>query len=270
MLDPIVVIAREAGREIFRIWRAGFETTTKSDGSIVTIADQHAEAIILAGLVHVAPDIPVIAEEQVAAGRIPAIGQRFFLVDPLDGTKGFAEGKKDEFTVNIGLIENGRPTLGVVYAPASGQLWAGDARGAWQTLCDPATADEIAPRTSIAVSARTRDWRIVSSNTFMGPKLKAFAAAVGATDTVGASSSLKFCRVATGEADIYPRFGPLSEWDVAAGHAVLVAAGGDVMTLSGGAIPYGRRVGEFDLDGLIAYGAKPAEAAARAALATMG
>lgn len=267
MLDEIVVIARDAGREIFRIWKAGFETSEKPDGSIVTIADQNAEAIILAGLARIAPDCPVIAEEQTAAGSIPQVGARFFLVDPLDGTKGFAEGKKDEFTVNIGLIEDGRPTLGVVYAPATGALWAGNAAGAWQTRCDPVTAQERTPRTPIRVSDRTGPWRIVSSSTFAGIKLKAFAAAVGAEDMLSASSSLKFCLVATGEADLYPRYGPLQEWDVAAGHAVLAAAGGGVMMLDGAPVPYGRRPGQFEFDGLVAYGNAAAQAAARAALA---
>ncbi|MDX2234469.1 MAG: 3'(2'),5'-bisphosphate nucleotidase CysQ [Hyphomonadaceae bacterium] len=266
MLDDVAILARTAGREIYRIWKEGFSVNTKRDGSIVTIADQHAEAIILAGLVHIAPDVPVIAEEQVAAGRIPRVGSRFFLVDPLDGTKGFAEGGKDEFTVNIGLIEDGRPVLGVVYAPASGALWAGGPAGAWATHCDPQSGEERKQRTPLSVSSRTEGWRLIGSSTFSGPRLKAFAAATGAASTVTASSSLKFCRVASGEADIYPRFGPLSEWDVAAGHAVLVAAGGDVMTLSGEPIPYGRRPGQFELDGLVAFGNAAAETAARAAL----
>lgn len=267
MLDGIVDIAREAGAEIFRIWKAGFESATKLDGSIVTIADQRAEAIILAGLARIAPGVPVIAEEEVAAGRFPAVAERFFLVDPLDGTKGFAAGDNEDFTVNIGLIEHGRPTLGVVYAPATGWLWAGDERGAWRTQCDRRTADEIAPRTPIRVADRAGDWRVVTSSTFLGAKLKAFAAAVGARETVAASSSLKFCRVAEGAADIYPRFGPLQEWDVAAGHAVLRAAGGDVIGLNGAPLPYGVRPGMFEYDGLVAFGGAAAEAAARTALA---
>jgi 3'(2'), 5'-bisphosphate nucleotidase len=267
MLDDIVVIARDAGREIHRIWKAGFETSTKRDGSIVTIADEQAEAIILAGLAHVAPGIPVIAEEQVAAGRIPAINDRFFLVDPLDGTKGFAAGDNDAFTVNIGLIDRGRPALGVVYAPATGWLWAGSASaGAWRAHCDPATAQEAAPRTPIRVAERGNGWRLVASGSFTGPKQSAFARLVGAAETVSASSSIKFCRIAEGAADIYPRFGPLSEWDVAAGHAVLLGAGGDVVTLNGAPIPYGLRDGRFELDGLLAFSAAAA-AAARAALA---
>lgn len=265
-LDDIAALACTAGREIHRIWKAGFTVDTKRDGSPVTIADRRAEEIILAGLARLAPDIPVIAEEEAAAGRVPAFGARFFLVDPLDGTKGFSEGKKSGFTVNIGLIVNGAPALGVVYAPATGELWAGEGDGAWACQCDPATAAETAARRAIRVAGRERDWRLVGSSTFDGPRFKAFAKAVGAVETVSESSSIKFCRLAEGGADIYPRFGPLSEWDVAAGHAVLRAAGGDVMRLDGAAIAYGRRGEDFELDGLVAFAGAAAEAAARSAL----
>lgn len=266
MLDAVAALAREAGREIFAIWKTGFATDTKLDGSPVTIADQRAEAIILAGLQRIAPHTPVIAEEEVAAGRIPEIGDRYFLVDPLDGTKGFSEGGKEDFTVNIGLIEGGVPTLGVVYAPASGRLWAGDAQGAWLGQCDPATAEETAQRRSIRVSARTGAWRVIGSRTYSNEQFRAFATRVGAAETVAASSSLKFCLVACDEADLYPRFGPLMDWDVAAGHAVLRAAGGNVMMLDGAPVPYARRDRNFELKGLIAYGGAASEQAARATL----
>ena len=265
-LDAIVDIACDAGREIYRIWIEGCAADTKSDGSVVTIADQRAEAIILAGLKRIAPDIPVIAEEQDEAGLNPEIDGKFFLVDPLDGTKGFSEGGHDDFTVNIGLINHDKPVLGVVYAPASGKLWVGDKDGAWEAQCDVATAKIISARAPIKISDRTGAWRLVGSKSYGGPKFKAFAAAVGAAETVAASSSLKFCRVANGEVDIYPRFGGLREWDVAAGHAVLIAAGGDVMLLNGRPIHYGRAHEGFLLDGLIAYGNAASEKAARDAL----
>jgi 3'(2'),5'-bisphosphate nucleotidase len=265
-LDEVVAIACEAGREIHAIWKAGFTTSTKQDGSPVTIADQRAEAIILAGLKRIAPDIPVIAEEEVAAGAVPAFGARFFLVDPLDGTKGFSEGQNDGFTVNIGLIEHGAPTLGVIYAPATGGLWAAHAGAAWSAPCDPATARETGPRTPMRVSARTGAWRLVGSATYSGANLKAFAAKVGAAETLTESSSIKFCRVASGEADLYPRFGGLCEWDCAAGHAILSAAGGGIMTIRGEPLAYGRRDANFELDGLIAFGNAHAEAAARNAI----
>jgi 3'(2'), 5'-bisphosphate nucleotidase len=265
-LDDIAALARDAGREIYRIWMAGFATETKGDGSLVTIADQRAEAIILAGLAQLAPDTPVIAEEEVAAGRLPAFAERFFLVDPLDGTKGFSENRKGEFTVNIGLIEDNRPVAGAIYAPASGALYAGGDGVAWRSTCDLETAAEIGPRETIRVADAPGAFRLVGSATYGGPKFKAFAAAVGASATTQASSSMKFCQVAAGEADIYPRFGGLCEWDVAAGHAILAAAGGGVMRLDGAALRYGRIDERFELDGLVAFGGGTSEQAARKAL----
>lgn len=264
-LEELAVLARDAGREIYDVWKAGFTVTTKLDGSPVTIADQRAEAIILAGLKQLAPDTPVIAEEESAAGRTPTIKHHFFLVDPLDGTKGFSEGKPD-YTVNIGLIENNVPVAGVIYAPATGDLYAGGFGGAWKSSCDPDTAGEVGPREALSVTATESGFVLVGSHSFDGPKFKAFAKAVGASKTSSASSSLKFCKVAEGSADIYPRFGGLCEWDVAAGHAILRAAGGGVMRLDGSEIIYGRALEDFELDGVIAYGGAASERAARAAI----
>lgn len=265
-LDDLAELARDAGREIYRIWTAGFTTETKVDGSLVTIADQRAEAIILAGLAQLAPNTPVIAEEEVAAGRTPSFANRFFLVDPLDGTKGFSENRKGEFTVNIGLIEDNRPVAGVIYAPASGALYAGGDGVAWRSVCDLETAAEIGQREVIRVADTPGPFRLVGSATYGGPKFNAFAASVGASATTQASSSMKFCQVATGEADIYPRFGGLCEWDVAAGHAILAAAGGGLMRLDGTVLKYGRADEGFTLDGLVAFGGRASEKAARAAL----
>lgn len=264
-LDDLAALARLAGREIYSVWKTGLAVETKLDGSPVTIADQRAEAIILAGLARLAPDIPVIAEEESAAGRTPTVAQRFFLVDPLDGTKGFSEGKPD-YTVNIGLIENNIPVLGVIYAPATGELYAGGYGEVWKSTCDLTTADEIGPRTALRVSGAAKDFVLVGSQSYGGPKFKAFAKAVGARETSAASSSLKFCKVAEGSADIYPRFGGLCEWDVAAGHAILREAGGGVIRLDGADIRYGRHLEDFELDGIIAFGGADSERAARSAL----
>lgn len=264
-LDDLALLACEAGSEIYRIWKTGFTVDTKLDGSPVTIADQRAEAIIHAGLARLAPDTPVIAEEACAEGAPPTFGDRFFLVDPLDGTRGFSEGKPD-YTVNIGLIENNQPTIGVIYAPSTGELYAAGFGAAWRSTCTPDDAREVGPRFDLRVSDAAAPFRLVGSHSYSGPKFKAFASAVGARETTSASSSLKFCRVASGEADLYPRFGGLSEWDVAAGHAILVAAGGAVMRLDGSDIIYGRASDGFALDGLVACGGAAAERAARAAL----
>jgi len=264
-LDDLALLACEAGREIYRIWKAGFTVDTKLDGSPVTIADQRAEAIIHAGLARLAPDTPVIAEEACAEGAPPSFGDRFFLVDPLDGTRGFSEGKPD-YTVNIGLVEKNAPTVGVIYAPSTGELYAAGFGAAWRSTCVPDDAREIGPRIDLRVANTAGPFRLVGSHSYSGPKFKAFANAVGAKDTKSASSSLKFCRVASGEADLYPRFGGLSEWDVAAGHAILAAAGGGVVRLDGSDIIYGRAKDGFALDGVIAFGGEHAERAARAAL----
>jgi len=257
-------IAREAGRAIYDIWKSGCAVTTKADGSPVTIADEQAEAIILAGLAAAAPGVPVIAEEAQAAGDQTRGGTRFFLVDPLDGTSGFTEGDA-EFTVNVALIEDGVPTLGVVYAPATGELYLGGPDGAFHARCLPATAALDEGPSRIVVDQRTSGLRGVKSRTSDG--LDAFLKRAGVTQMRQASSSLKFCLVATGEADLYPRFGPINEWDAAAGDAVLRAAGGGMMTLKGALLRYGQTPGDTLIRGFVAYGGAGAEAAARAALA---
>lgn len=264
-LDDLAALAREAGREIYRIWKGGVSVQTKGDGSPVTLADQRAEAIIHAGLSRLAPHIPVVAEEACAAGVTPDFGTHFFLVDPLDGTRGFSEGKPD-YTVNIGLVDHNVPVMGAIYAPATGALYVGGDGVAWRSVCDVETADEIGPRVAIRVADNASPFRIVGSVSYGGPKFRAFAKSVGERVTTTASSSLKFCQVAADEADLYPRFGGLSEWDVAAGHAILRAAGGGVMRLDGSEIVYGRANENFELDGVIAFSGPHSERAARAAI----
>jgi 3'(2'),5'-bisphosphate nucleotidase len=256
-------IAREAGRGIYTIWKAGCAVTTKADGSPVTIADQEAEAIICAGLAEAAAGIPVMAEEAQAAGIETLCGARFFLVDPLDGTRGFTEGGT-EYTVNIGLIENGVPTHGVVYAPATGELYLGGPDGAFHTRCDPATAEPFEPRTRIGVDRREKNFRGVGSRSSQG--LERFFDRAGVVETRKASSSLKFCLLASGEADLYPRFGEINEWDAAAADAVLRAAGGGMMRLNGAPVLYGQTPGDTLICGFVAYGGPASQAAARAAL----
>lgn len=265
-LEDLITLARAAGREIMNVRAAGFDTQRKLDGSPVTIADQRAEAIIEAGLRALAPDVPMIGEEAVAEGRIPACGDRFFCVDPLDGTRGFAKGG-DEFTVNIALIEHGEATMGVVYAPASGELYSGEPGRALAGRCDVETGEIIGQLTPIAAGAKPAHWRLVASE-YSGRDAQTakFAAALQPHALVHASSSIKFCRVAEGAADLYPRFGPVSEWDAAAGHAVLSAAGGGVMRLDGTPLRYGLTQDDFLVHGFIAYASNEAKAAAFVAL----
>ena len=233
LLDQIAEAAREAGEAILDVVRCGFDVEHKSDSSPVTEADRAAELIILGALARAAPGVPVIAEEEVAAGRIPAHGDTYFLVDPLDGTKEFVRGG-DDYTVNIGLIRNGSPRLGVVFSPARGALHGGlVGEGAW-------LADASGRR---AIHTRARGEKLVavaSKSHFTQDTADYLEAAVGLCDHVGIGSSLKFCIVAEGHADIYPRLSPTSEWDTAAGHAVLLAAGGRVDGPDGQPLRYGK------------------------------
>ena len=234
LVDDLAEAAREAGEAILEIVRRGFEVESKQDRSPVTEADRAAELVILAALARAAPGVPVIAEEEVAAGRIPAHDSIYFLVDPLDGTKEFVRGG-DDYTVNIGLIESGAPKLGVVFAPASGRLHGGCVgEGAW--------VDSGAGRVPIRTRPRGEQTTAVASKShFNQATLDYLETAVGTCGYVSVGSSLKFCIVAEGRADIYPRASPTSEWDTAAGHAVLLAAGGLVDGPDGQPLRYGKR-----------------------------
>lgn len=267
-LDDLIALALAAGREIMAVRAEGFDAQTKGDGSIVTIADQRAEQVIEQGLAALAPGVPMLGEEATAAGRIPECGARFYCVDPLDGTRGFAKGG-DEFTVNIALVEDSVPMVGVVYAPATGELYAGEPGRAVLAHYDPQTLaakEALSPiRTEVGTPAR---WRVVGSD-FSGrnERTQKFTETLHALIT-HASSSIKFCRVADGTADLYPRFGDVSEWDAAAGHAVLRAAGGNIMGLDGSPVRYGNAKDAFLIRGFIAYANEDAKAAALAAALT--
>jgi len=246
LLQPLIYTAVRAGGAIMAVYGTDFSVRDKADASPVTEADEAAEKIILADLAQLAPDIPVVAEESVAAGRVPAIvGQnateRFFLVDPLDGTREFVS-HRDEFTVNIALIEAGNPVLGIVYAPARHELYWGDvvAGQAGQFDSDP---DGTMPSKGATISARrapAEGLTAVASRSHRTPETDTFLAKYPVKEFRSIGSSLKFCLVATGEADIYPRLGTTMEWDTAAGHAVLAAAGGSVTGLEDEPFAYGK------------------------------
>ena len=234
LVDDLALAAREAGEAILEIVRRGFEVEAKHDTSPVTEADRAAELVILAALARAAPGVPVIAEEEVAAGRIPAHEDTYFLVDPLDGTKEFIRGG-DDYTVNIGLIEHGTPKLGVVYAPATARLHGG-------CVGDGAWLDEGKGRRAISTRPRGELTTAVASKSHLNQATVDYLqAAVGNCGYVSVGSSLKFCILAEGKADIYPRAAPTSEWDTAAGHAVLLAAGGLVDGPDGAPLRYGKR-----------------------------
>ncbi|MEE2690577.1 MAG: 3'(2'),5'-bisphosphate nucleotidase CysQ [Pseudomonadota bacterium] len=250
LLDEMIALALEAGAATMGVYAGKFDVSVKADASPVTQADEIAEAIILKGLAGAAPDIPVLAEESAAAGRIPTLGRRFFLVDPLDGTKEFVS-KTGEFTVNIALIEDGAPTMGVVYAPAMGRLYAASkTAGAFRV-------DGDGPRKPISARKPPAAGLVaVASRSHRNAETDEFLSKLTITDFAAAGSSLKFCLVAEGAADVYPRLGRTMEWDTGAGQAVLEAAGGRVLVHpAGDPLAYGKKARGFDNPHFIAWGA---------------
>lgn len=241
LFEAIIAASIEAGKVVHNIYRSGFDVQRKADHSPVTDADHAAEAVILRRLKEIAPGIPVIAEEEVAAGRVPAVGNEFFLVDPLDGTKEFIQ-KRGDFTVNIALIRDRSPVMGVVYAPAKVSLFAGSLPDKLAFRSDEDTDSRVsAPRRPISVRSVPKvGVTAVSSRSHSTPETDAYLAQFDVADRVSVGSSLKFCLVAAGEADLYPRLGPTMEWDTAAGHAVLLAAGGNVFAPGGGPLLYAK------------------------------
>ncbi len=252
--EALARIAVEAGAVIDRFYREGCAVMQKADQSPVTEADRAAEAIILARLHEIAPGLPIVAEEEAAAGRIPEIGRAFALVDPLDGTKEFVA-RSGEFTVNIAIVLDGTPTMGVVYAPALSRLWAADAAGAW--ACDvPPGGDLPEARTRIVVRQPPVDGlTVIASRSHGASRANEYLKTFRVAEKISAGSSLKFCRVAEGSADLYPRFGRTMEWDTAAGHAIVRAAGGRVQTLDGEHLSYGKVARGFDNPDFVVWGA---------------
>lgn len=210
---------------------------TKTDGSPVTPADEAAEAIIRDGLGRIAPGLPIISEEA-AAREVPSVTARtYFLVDPLDGTREFIEGS-DEYTVNIALVSDGTPIAGVIAAPALGLIWRGIVGRGAERL-EFSSRETSAPQ-AIHTRARPPDELIVMvSRSHLDAPTRAYLDSLPHARSVACGSSLKFCRLAEGKADHYPRLGPTHDWDVAAGHAILTAAGGSVNALDGAALAYG-------------------------------
>ncbi|GLU37321.1 3'(2'),5'-bisphosphate nucleotidase CysQ [Pseudomonas sp. NBRC 100443] len=234
LLEQVIAIARHAGALILDIYGGDIEVRGKADSSPVTAADERAEAHIVEALRQLTPDLPIVAEEAVCAGRIPALGKRFWLVDPLDGTKEFIR-RNGEFTVNIALIDDQQPLLGVVLAPALGRMFAG-------TRDLGAFIEDIDGRRPINVRRIPEAGIDVVSSRSHGDAeaLDKFLAGYQVNARLSAGSSLKLCLVASGQADLYPRLGRTMEWDIAAGHAVLNAAGGSLRTLAGDELAYGK------------------------------
>ena len=246
-LSAVEAIAHAAGKVILQIYGTDFSVAHKADASPLTLADEAAEALIVPALQALLPGVPVVAEEAAARGDVPDAAPLFWLVDPLDGTREFVA-RNGEFTVNIALVADGAPVLGVLLAPALGRLFSGmPGQGAW--LRDTAGRRAIRCRSTPAEGATVATSRAYGDAAALAAWLKGRSVAC----RVAAGSALKFGLVATGEADLYPRFGRTMEWDTAAGHALLLAAGGRVCTVDGQPLRYGKP--GYDNPDFIAFGA---------------
>lgn len=259
LADGLLPAVLSAGQALMRHYDSDLTVEHKNDQTPVTAADRESEDIIVAQLADLEPQIPIIAEERVAAGQVPAIEDCFFLVDALDGTREFIK-RRGEFTINVGLIAQGAPVFGLIYAPVLKRLFV---------TTEPTTAleFEIAPNSTAkklsglsarklsACGAKRSEKIAFASRSHAREETDAFIAQQGACTVQRVGSSLKFCLIARGVADLYPRLGPTSEWDTAAGHAILATAGGQVARLDGQSFQYGKVAQRFINPGFIAWGA---------------
>ena len=255
MLRALATIAYDAGKIVLEHYTQEITAEHKADMSPVTAADVETERFILKRLAQLAPGVPVIAEEAAAAGHIPKIGHRFFLVDPLDGTKEFI-GRNGEFTINIAEIMDGKPVRGVIYVPAKDRIFFGEVMtGAYEAFAPPGGAPDFVEAKTIEARLPDKDGLVAAiSRSHNDKKTEEYLAAYKVKRFVVAGSSLKFCMLASGEADIYPRHGRTMEWDTAAGHAILAAAGGSLTTLDGKPLHYGKTAEKFANPHFVARG----------------
>jgi 3'(2'), 5'-bisphosphate nucleotidase len=257
LIDELTAIVARASAAILAIAQGSVVAETKDDGSPVTTADKASELVILRELAALLPNVPVVSEESVDGGP-PAPGRCFVLVDPLDGTREYLAGR-NEYTVNVAIVRDGTPIVGVVSAPAQGILWRGVVgQGAQRLRLHDGKA-------GAAQTIATRPWPrkpvAAVSRSHLDPDTQAFLAKLGQVESNAAGSSVKFCRIAEGVVDVYPRLATTCEWDIAAGHAVLAAAGGIVTKPDGSALAYGNVKGNFRVPSFIAWG-DPAKARA--------
>jgi 3'(2'), 5'-bisphosphate nucleotidase len=259
LAESLLPVALAAARVQMSYFGTGVAATTKADNSPVTVADQESEAIILEGLARAAPGVAVVSEEAAAAGHVPVVGAAFFLVDPLDGTKTFLR-HEPHFTINIALIEDRTPTFGLVYAPAIEDFYVtvGPGQACGARIAPASGAETLAACALEPLRTRVPDPNALSalvSSNHMDKATQHVLDRYAVLERRAVSSSLKFGLMARGEADVYPRSGPTSEWDTAAGHAVLAAAGGTVTTLDGNPLRYGKP--RFANPGFVAWGRAP-------------
>jgi 3'(2'), 5'-bisphosphate nucleotidase len=255
LLAPIAALAAAAGGKILEIAKGDLGTSKKSDKSPVTLADVAAEDILRSGLAKLLPGVPFIGEESVARGDIPEPGREFLLIDPLDGTREFIAGR-DEYTVNVGLIADGAPALGVIYTPATGIVHAGAHFEAYRAALAPGGTLDLSRAQKIRARKPPEKMIAAVSRSYLEKQSEDFLAKLPVAERIGLGSSLKFTLLAEGKVDVYPRLAPICEWDVAAGHALLAAAGGRVEQLGGAPLPYGAKDKNFRLPGFVAWGAR--------------
>jgi 3'(2'), 5'-bisphosphate nucleotidase len=250
LIDLLTALSTSAAEAIRRANGQG-SVRIKADGSPVTAADEAAEAVIRDGLAHLAPALPVISEEQAEREKPTIRSANVILVDPLDGTQDYIAGR-DEYTVNIGLVSHGAPILGVIAAPALGLIWRGIVGRGAERL------EFSARRTSPPQVIHTRrprpqsDLLVMVSRSHLDTRTQAYLQDLPRARCVPCGSSVKFCRLAEGTADLYPRLGPTRDWDVAAGHAILTAAGGSVVAPDGASLIYGSP--ELRIPAFVAWG----------------
>ena len=246
-------LASAAGRLVMEVYATDFEVRRKADASPVSEADEAAEALLVPGVEKLLPGVPILAEEAVSRDGLVEVGREFVLIDPLDGTKEFVS-RNGEFTVNVALIRDGAPVAGCVYAPALEQMYVGGTTARSGAVSPGLEASGLSPMTTRPYPA---ELVAVASRSHRDEQTDAFLADLAVAQTRSAGSSLKFCLVADGSADVYPRFGPTMEWDTAAGDAVLRAAGGTVTDPQGSAFRYGKAEQGFRNGSFVAWGGTP-------------
>jgi 3'(2'), 5'-bisphosphate nucleotidase len=251
LMGPLTELVALAGSAILKVDRAGMEICGKADGSPVTEADLAADRIIAEGLARLAPDIPALSEERVAGGTDGSAA--FFLIDPLDGTKEFVLGR-NEFTVNIALVVNGTPLLGIIGAPALGLIWRGLVGQGAERLTTNNALGPAEPIRTRPFPQAGHPWIAAVSRSHGDAATEAFIDRRPGAIRERLGSAVKFAKIAEGAADIYPRLAPTSEWDVAAGHAIVTAAGGKITDAAGADLRFGQRAGDFVVPAFIAWG----------------
>jgi 3'(2'), 5'-bisphosphate nucleotidase len=253
LMEPLTDLVIEAGAAILAVNRRAMRIDGKTDGSPVTEADLAADRIIRDGLARLVPEVPALSEECIPSGKPPYDGS-FFLIDPLDGTKEFVAGRS-EFTVNLALVTNGTPLLGIIGAPALGLIWRGlVGRGAERLTTSDAAARVAEPIHTRRIPARGAPWIVAVSRSHGDSRTEAFIESRPGATRQALGSAVKFGRVAEGGADIYPRLAPTCEWDIAAGHAIVTAAGGKITGAKGSDLYFGRGREDFIVPEFIAWG----------------